>query len=87
VAEIGSVIGGRYRLQELLGEGSFAAVFRAEDMEQKRDVAVKMLRPEYAASPDFMSDFRWQARAAASLRHVNIASVLDFGTDPLARSW
>ena len=83
MAEIGSVIGGRYRLLELLGEGSFAAVFRADDTQQKRDVAVKLLRPEYAGNPDFMSDFRWQARAAASFSHENIASVLDFGTDPL----
>jgi len=81
VVEIGRIVGGRYRLMELLGEGSFATVYRAHEIAQNRDVALKLLRPEFARNPDFMSDFRWQARVAASLDHENIAAVYDFGTD------
>ncbi len=81
MAEIGRVVGGRYRLVELVGEGGFAAVYRATDTQLNRDVALKLLRPEYAGDPDFMSDFRWQSRLAASVENENVAAVLDFGTD------
>jgi eukaryotic-like serine/threonine-protein kinase len=81
VADLGRMIGGRYKLLELLGEGIFATVYRATDVQASREVAVKILRPEYASDPDFMSDFRWQSRVAANLEHQNIARVLDFGTD------
>ena len=81
MAEIGRMVGGRYKLVELLGEGGFATVYRAADTQANREVAVKVLRPEYAADPDFMSDFRWQSRVAANLDHENIARVLGFGTD------
>ena len=83
MAEIGQVIGGRYRLMELLGEGSFATVYRANDVQLNREVALKLLRPEYAGNADFMSDFRWQSRIAAGLDHENVAAVYDFGTDDM----
>ncbi len=81
MAEIGQMVGRRYRLMELLGEGSFDTAYRARDVQLNRDVALKLLRPEYADNLDFMSDFRWQSRVAASLDHENIAAVYDFGTD------
>ena len=81
MAEIGQLIGGRYRLIELLGEGSFATVYRAADVQVDRPVALKLLRPEFSDDPDFMSDFRWQSRVASSLDHQNVAAVYDFGTD------
>ena len=81
MVEIGKTIGGRYRLVELLGEGGFATVYRAHDSRLDRDVALKLIRPDYADDLDFMSDFRWQSRVAASLDHVNVAAVYDFGTD------
>ena len=84
MAEIGQLIGGRYRLVELLGDGVYATAFRAQDAQLDRDVEVKILRPEYASNLDFLSDLRWQTRAAAGLSHPNIASVYDFGTDGAA---
>ncbi|HEY5472776.1 MAG TPA: serine/threonine-protein kinase, partial [Candidatus Limnocylindrales bacterium] len=81
MAEIGQMIGGRYRLVELLREGAYSTEFRAQDTQLDRDVEVKLLRPEYAQNLDFLSDLRWQARAAAGLNHENIAAVYDFGTD------
>ena len=81
MAEIGTVLGGRYRLVELLGQGGMATIFRAHDTQLGRDVAVKLLRPEYGRDPDFGSRFRQEAQNAASLNHPNIVSVYDYGQD------
>ena len=75
MAEIGRMIGGRYRLMELLGEGDVATVYRATDIELNRDVAVKLLRPEYGRNADFVSQFRQTVRAAAGLTHSNVVSI------------
>ena len=82
VTEIGSTLGGRYRLLELLGQGGMATIYRARDAQLERDVAVKLLRPEFGQDPDFLARFRDEARAAASLSHPNIVPVFDFGEDP-----
>ena len=81
MAEIGQILGGRYRLIELLGEGGMATVFRATDTGLGRDVALKLLRPEYLRDPDFSSRFRQEAQAAASLSHPNVVHVYDYGED------
>jgi serine/threonine-protein kinase len=81
VAEIGTVLGGRYRLVELLGQGGMATIFRGHDNQLGRDVAVKLLRPEYGRDPDFGSRFRQEAKNAASLNHPNIVAVYDYGQD------
>ena len=82
MAEIGTILGGRYRLVELIGQGGMATIFRALDTELGRDVAVKLLRPEYLRDPDFSSRFRQEAQNAASLNHPNVVSVYDYGEDP-----
>lgn len=82
MAEIGDTLGGRYRLIELLGQGGMATIFRALDTQLGRDVAVKLLRPEYLRDPDFSSRFRQEAQAAASLSHPNVVTVYDYGADP-----
>ena len=82
MAEIGTILGGRYRLVELLGQGGMARIYRAHDNQLDRDIAVKVLRPEYGRDPDFGSRFRHEAQAAASLNHPNIVSVYDYGQDP-----
>ena len=83
VTEIGSTLGGRYRLVELLGQGGMATIYRARDAQLDRDVAVKLLRPEFGRDPDFLARFRDEARAAASLNHPNIVAVFDFGEERL----
>jgi eukaryotic-like serine/threonine-protein kinase len=83
LAEIGSLLGGRYRLIELLGQGGMATIFRARDTQLERDVAVKILRPEYGRDPDFGSRFRQEAQSAGSLNHPGIVAVYDFGQDPV----
>jgi serine/threonine-protein kinase len=82
LTDIGTVLGGRYRLVELLGQGGMATIYRARDNQLERDVAVKILRPEYGADPDFIDRFRHEAQAAASLNHPGIVAVHDYGTDP-----
>src|SRR5438093_4429973 len=79
---IGREIGGRYRLTAPLGEGGMSTLWRAVDQQLDREVAVKILRPQYSADPGFAARFRQEARAVASLAHPNIVSVHDYGTDP-----
>lgn len=81
MAEIGTILGGRYRLVELLGQGGMARIYRGHDTQLDRDVAVKILRPEYGRDPDFSSRFRQEAQNAASLNHPNIVGVHDYGQD------
>ena len=77
IGEIGTILGGRYRLVEELGQGGMATIFRAVDTQLGRDVAVKLLRPEYLRDPDFSSRFRQEAQNAASLSHPNVVTVYD----------
>ena len=58
-----------------------ATIFRATDDKLGREVAVKVLRPEYGADAQFVERFEHEAQAAASLSHPNIVQVYDYGTD------
>jgi len=73
----GDLISGRYRLEEQLGEGASALVFRATDIALGRDVAVKVLRDALAASAEATARFRAEGRAAAIIAHPNVAAVFD----------
>lgn len=82
MAELGTLLGGRYRLDQVLGQGGMATIFRATDGKLGREVAVKVLRPEYGADAQFVERFEHEAQAAASLSHPNIVQVYDYGTAP-----
>ena len=75
------VIGGRYRLLRPIGEGGMATVWRAMDEQLDREVAVKILRPQFSADAAFTARFRQEARAAGSLSHPNVVQVYDHGID------
>ncbi|HLA65668.1 MAG TPA: Stk1 family PASTA domain-containing Ser/Thr kinase [Candidatus Saccharimonadales bacterium] len=77
----GRLIGGRYRLISPLGEGGMATLWRAVDEQLDREVAVKLLRPQFGNDPGFAARFKQEARSAGSLSHPNIVSVYDYGTD------
>ncbi len=79
-----TVLNQRYRLLDKIGEGGMATVYRAEDTLLERTVAVKVLRPQYAADPDFLARFLQEARSAARVAHPNIVSVYDVGSDAAA---
>jgi serine/threonine-protein kinase len=69
----------RYRLDSRIATGGMGVVWRATDTVLDREVAVKVLKPEYADDPTFRSRFEAEARHAAALHHHNVASVFDFG--------
>ncbi|MGH8938175.1 MAG: protein kinase domain-containing protein, partial [Actinomycetes bacterium] len=73
------LLGSRYRLTDRIAGGGMGEVWRARDEVLGRDVAVKILRREYAEDPTFLERFRAEARHTASLSHPNIAAVYDFG--------
>ncbi len=81
MAELGTLLGGRYRLDQVLGQGGMATIFGATDDKLGREVAVKVLRPEFGADAQFVERFEHEAQAAASLSHPNIVQVYDYGTD------
>jgi eukaryotic-like serine/threonine-protein kinase len=75
------LIGGRYRIDGMLGEGGMARVFDAFDERLERPVAVKILRSETRALPGMRQRFQQEALIAARLIHPHIVAVLDFGED------
>lgn len=80
--DVGRLIGGRYRLEAVIGRGGMATIYRARDERDASLVAVKVLRPEIAADRDLAERFRREALAASVLHHPNIVACLDTGTDP-----
>jgi len=71
----------RYQLEERLGSGGMAVVYKARDLMLERTVAIKILRKDYSHDPAFRERFRQEAKAAANLSHPNIVTVHDFGID------
>lgn len=76
-----SLLNDRYQLQDTLGTGGMAVVYKAKDLMLERNVAVKVLREDFSKDPAFRERFRQEARAAANLSHPNIVTVHDFGLD------
>jgi serine/threonine protein kinase/beta-lactam-binding protein with PASTA domain len=74
-----TVVNDRYEITKRIGRGGMADVFLARDQLLDRQVAVKMLFPEFAVDPNFVERFRREAQAAASLNHPNIVAVFDWG--------
>ncbi|HTB56355.1 MAG TPA: serine/threonine-protein kinase, partial [Polyangia bacterium] len=79
---VGSVIGGRYYVRRLLGEGGMGRVFEAEHIDIGRRVALKILHPAYSQTPDLVERLRREARAASKISHPNVVDVTDSGTTP-----
>jgi serine/threonine-protein kinase len=78
VAKVTRVLADRYRIQRVIGEGGMATVYLAEDLKHKRQVAVKVMRPELAAT--LGSDrFLREVEIAAQLNHPNILPMYDSG--------
>lgn len=76
---IGTILGNRYRVLELIGEGGMALVYKAEDSLLNREVAIKVLRPQYASDSEFVERFRREAQSAASLSHPDVVNIYDVG--------
>ena len=79
MALIGQVLDGRYKIEDVLGQGGMGMVFRATQTSVHRPVAVKTLNPSLAAAPQFFERFRREAEIASRLRHPNVITIYDFG--------
>src|SRR5689334_19915800 len=71
-----------YELRECLGQGGFGAVYRAFQLLLGRDVAVKVIRPEFANHPDFIRRFETEAQVVARLEHPHIVPLYDYWREP-----
>lgn len=72
---------GPYRVLKVLGAGGMGVVFQAEDPHLRRPVALKVMRPHLAASPEFHRRFLREARLAAAIEHEHIVTVYQVGED------
>lgn len=75
------ILNDRYQLEQTLGTGGMAIVYKAKDLMLERYVAVKALREDFSQDAAFRERFRQEAKAAANLSHPNIVTVHDFGLD------
>jgi len=75
------VLNNRYELEQKIGEGGMARVYRSRDLRLNRQVAIKVLHEHYAADVTFLQRFHHEAQAAAGLRHPCIVNVYDVGQD------
>ena len=78
---VGQIIKDRYKILELLGEGGMAFVYKAEDRQLKRIVAIKTLKPNYVQQETFVERFKREAQTVANLNHPNIVQIFDWGIE------
>ncbi len=75
----GDVLGGRYEILQLLGEGGMGAVYKAMDRELNRPVALKLIRPQLAANPSILARFKQELLLAHQVTHKNVIRIYDLG--------
>ena len=74
---VGKMLEGRYLVEELIGVGGMANVYRGYDTVERRTVAIKMLRDECAGNEEYLRRFRNESKAIYSLNHPNIVKLYD----------
>ncbi len=70
-----------YRIEQMLGQGGMAAVYKATDTQLQRDVAIKVMHPHLASQESFQQRFLQEARSAARLDHPNVVRVFSFDSN------
>jgi len=75
----GHVLGGRYEISGILGQGGMGAVYKARDREVDREVALKVIRPELAGNPDILRRFKQELILARQVTHKNVVRIFDLG--------
>ncbi len=75
------ILSQRYELEEKIGDGGMAAVYRGRDLRLNRVVAIKILHPHHAADLNFRKRFIHEAQSAANLRHPSIVDIYDEGEE------
>ena len=79
--EPGEILGARYRIEEQVGQGGMAAVYRATQPSLERNVAIKVIHADLAHKPEFLKRFHQEAQRLATLRHPNVVHVYDFAAE------
>src|SRR5579863_5815007 len=75
----GTVIGDRYEILQLLGQGGMGAVYKVRDKELDRIVALKLIRPEFAGNPEILRRFKQELILARQVTHKNVIRIFDLG--------
>src|SRR5271170_2312021 len=83
---LGTLLGGRYRLDAQIGRGGMSTVYRAFDTVLERPVAIKLMHREIASDSAQLERFRREARSVARLNHPHIVTVIDAGEEPTPES-
>ena len=78
---VGRTIGGKFRIDAVVGAGSMGVVYRARQLALNKTVAIKVMNPECARERTFASRFKREATAASRLDHPNSLRIIDFGED------
>lgn len=72
---------GQYQIIAQIGQGGMAAVYRARQLNIRREVAIKVISPEVARQPEFAQRFVREAETIADLRHAHILKLFDYGQE------
>ncbi len=78
IPEPGSLFANTYRVVRMLGEGAMGVVFLGRDVRLEREVAIKLIHPDYVSSPESHQRFLEEARAMARVRHENVVEIFAF---------
>ena len=78
-ALVGTVLGDRYKVVRLIGEGGMGAVYEGEHAHMHKRLAIKVLHPEMSRLPEVVARFEREAMAASHIDHPNVAAATDFG--------
>src|SRR5262245_50976088 len=77
--QLGSLLGERYEILQLLGQGGMGAVYKARDRELDREVALKVVRPDMADHPNLLQRFKHELILARQVAHRNVIRIFDLG--------
>src|SRR6267154_5333283 len=75
----GTLLGDRYEILQLLGQGGMGAVYKARDVELERLVALKLVRPDLASHPEILRRFKQELILAREVTHPNVIRIFDLG--------
>ena len=72
------LVGDGYQLQWIIGHGGMSTVWLADDLANEREVAIKVLRPEFSSNEEFLTRFRNEALAAEGINSPNVVATYDY---------
>lgn len=76
---IGKIVSRRFRVEDVIGRGGMAIVYRAFDLKSRQTVALKVLREEYEEDPEYQARFKREAEVCRKLNHPNVVNLIDSG--------